>query len=147
MALFFSRIVCFFTTCIPPTCIYGWTSKPKNIPLSKSKGTPHRPVTGFIRGGLNFEIAESYEFHDRLGPSFYVQLLHHVRDMIADGFFADEKLLGDFLGRFVLDQQLENFPFPVRQQGLPFVVAVQMCHPSLLGLLEHEGKGLSHGIV
>lgn len=67
--------------------------------------------------------------------------------MIADGFLADKELLGDFLGRLVLNQQLEYFPFPVCQQGLSFVIAVQMCHPSLLGLLEHEGKGLSQGIV
>lgn len=47
---------------------------------------------------------------------------HNIGDMVADGLFADEQLPGDIPRRFVLDQQLEDFTFPVSQQKLVFVV-------------------------
>lgn len=67
--------------------------------------------------------------------------------MIADGFFADKELVRNLFGRLILYQQFKYFPFPVGQQRFPTLIARQMCHPSLLGLLEHEGKGLSQVIL
>src|SRR5690606_20290433 len=40
----------------------------------------------------------------------------------------DEQLLSNFLGCFVLNEQLKHFPLPGRQQRLPFLVG-QRCHP------------------
>jgi len=43
--------------------------------------------------------------------------------VVADGFLADEQLLGNVASRFVLHKQFEHFPFPIREKEFAFVVA------------------------
>ena len=74
-------------------------------------------------GSLNLQLPELDQLDNRLRTTFDVQLLHYVRDVVADRFLADEKLLGNVAGRFVLHKQLENFAFPIGEKEFAFVIA------------------------
>jgi len=63
----------------------------------------------------NFQFPKLDQFDDRLRTTFYIQLLHHIRDVVANRFLADEQLLGNVASRFVLYKQFEHFAFPNRE--------------------------------
>lgn len=48
---------------------------------------------------------------------------HDVGDVVAYGFLTDEELPSYFFGSFILYEQFENFPLPIRQQGFAFLIS------------------------
>lgn len=67
---------------------------------------------------LNFQFPKANQLDNSLRSTFYVQLLHHIRNVVANGFFTNKQRLGNLLGGFVLNKQFEHFSLPVRQQWL-----------------------------
>jgi hypothetical protein len=64
---------------------------------------------------LDLQLPKLYQLDNRLRTTFDVQFLHHIRNMVANGFLADEQLLSDISCCFVLYQQLEHLSFTMRQ--------------------------------
>lgn len=96
----------------------------------------------------NVQFPEPDQLHNRLRTAFDIQLLHHVGNVIAYGFFADKKLLCNVPRCLVLNQKLEYFPLASRQQELiAVVVTLQVRHPSLLGIWIYKVKGYSQHIL
>jgi len=94
----------------------------------------------------NGQFSKSYEFYDGLRATFDIQFLHDIGDVIANGFLADEQCLRNVPGRFVLDQQLENFPFTVGQNGFALIAALQCVTPPCRAG-KYKVKGYSQIIV
>jgi hypothetical protein len=64
---------------------------------------------------LNLELPELNKLNNRLRTTFDIQLLHHIRDVVADRFLADKQLLRNVAGRFILYEQFEDFAFPISE--------------------------------
>lgn len=100
--------------------------KVKNPLPRRSDGATKKKVVGCALAspiGSDLELPELNQLDNRLRTAFDVQLLHHIRDMVANRFLADEQLLGNVAGRFVLHKQFENFTFPIGQKEFAFMIA------------------------